>query len=89
MKNMGWLQVPPPNEAPLMVAGTTWFLVVGTTTGVLFPMSEVPLYLWMKRFGWWQVLLPGGEHEGYRGTSLIRNRSPPYDHHRALGIFLL
>jgi len=29
---------------------------------------------------------PGGR---YRGTSLIRNRPPPYDHHRALGIFLL
>ena len=25
----------------------------------------------------------------YRGTSLIRNSSPPWDHDRALGIFLL
>ena len=25
----------------------------------------------------------------YRGTSLIRNRPPPYDHHRALGMVLL
>ena len=26
---------------------------------------------------------------GYRGTSLIRNSTPPQDHHRALGIVLL
>ena len=25
----------------------------------------------------------------YRGTSLMRNRHPPYDHHRVLGIGLL
>ena len=25
----------------------------------------------------------------YRGTSLIRNSAPPWDHHRALGIVLL
>jgi len=25
----------------------------------------------------------------YRGTSLIRNRPPPYEHHRALGMVLL
>ena len=25
----------------------------------------------------------------YRGTSLIRNSTPPQDHHRALGIVLL
>jgi len=25
----------------------------------------------------------------YRGTSLIRNSPPPWDHHRALGIALL
>jgi len=25
----------------------------------------------------------------YRGNSLIRNSPPPWDHHRALGIFLL
>ena len=32
----------------------------------------------------------GGEREGgFGATSLIRNRHPPQDHHRALGIFLL
>ena len=29
------------------------------------------------------------EHRAYRGTSLIRNRTPPYEHHRALGMVLL
>ena len=32
---------------------------------------------------------PGEAWQLYRGTSLIRNRPPPKDHHRNLGIVLL
>jgi len=37
-----------------------------------------------------QVLIAPPKRRGfYMGTSLIRNRTPPLDHHRALGIGLL
>ena len=32
---------------------------------------------------------PEAPNPKYKGSSLIRNSSPPQDHHRALGIFLL
>ena len=31
----------------------------------------------------------GRPRESYRGTSLIRDSNPPYNHHRALGMGLL
>jgi len=33
--------------------------------------------------------LAAGCRGQYRGASLIRNRTPPYEHHRALGMVLL
>ena len=68
-------------------------------------MSEVPLYTptdavseqgRRKRpcaldtfLAWATHLTRADRMESYRGTSLIRNSTPPQDHHRALGIGLL
>ena len=35
------------------------------------------------------LVRPPPNNSVYRGTSLIRNNPPPYDHHRTLGIGLL
>ena len=48
-------------------------------------MSEIPLY--PRKY-----TAPGlgsARDEMYRGTSLIRNRPPPKDRHRSLGMVLL
>ena len=68
--------------------------------GVRFLMSEVSLYT--VRFFWvlggtrtraalgsYGLLIPESLGSPYRGTSRIRNRQPPQDSHRALGIGLL
>ena len=55
---------------------------------------------WMAFFCWMRcrmcfttdangVILSGVRIVAYRGTSLIRNITPPQDHHRALGMFLM
>ena len=42
-----------------------------------------------KRTGLQSPLCGRGDANTYRGTLLIRNSTPPKDHHRALGIVLL
>ena len=58
-------------------------------------MSEIPLYMVNatatgQEERWDHVLRPAaGILQGYRGTSPIRNSTPPWDQYRALGIVLL